>query len=331
MDVSEGRNFFSRLCPFVHGGRLDGIAGGIVGVIGGESDRLVHVGHRDAVAKKVLHDAALAALGLDANAVFSVRERAVFHRHIAHAAGRLAADGHAVAVQKNTVAHRDVFTLKLAAGNGPAGLDGDVVVAHVNVASGDQHPPAARINRVGVRRALRRENGHIGNDHVLAIRRDKMKLRRVLQRDVFQPQIFGLFNHNQIWPGQSVAGFDLPRLFRLTPPDGTIAVNHAAAGDRHVRQVFPADERNELAAAPGLKPVAGLFHKIHLVRARLQCGSRLQFHRRFGMQRQRPAQISSRREKHRAAGIRAAIQRLLNRCRVKSQPIAFGAKVAHVE
>ena len=53
--------------------------------------------------------AALAARGLDADAVLGVLEGAAFHGHISHAADGLAADGHAVAVQERAIGHGDVF------------------------------------------------------------------------------------------------------------------------------------------------------------------------------------------------------------------------------
>ena len=122
---------------------------------------------------------------------------------------------------------------------------------------GDQDILAtARINRIGVGRVFGRENGHIGHHHTFTFRRHKMEFGRVLQRKVFQPDVFAAGQHNQIRPRQRVTGNFLAGFLGFLPPDRAVAVNRALARECHVRQILAGDERDEITAAFRLEPVA---------------------------------------------------------------------------
>src|SRR5579862_2213520 len=141
---------------------LYSVSGRIVHVISGECDGRIHVLHNKTAVTDVLHYTALAPLRLDADAIFGVLERAVPHRHVAHASCRLTADRYSVPVEKCTIRHCNILSSELPAFHLPPGLDGDVVVTNVNPALGNKHMPTrAGIDGVRICRTLRGRNGHI--------------------------------------------------------------------------------------------------------------------------------------------------------------------------
>src|SRR5262249_54060723 len=104
-DIPEGGG---SLCDW-----LSGIFPGDFGIVAGDCDGWVHVGHGDIRIGKVLDRTTSATRGLDSNAVFGVLELTAFNDQVAHATWSLAADRKAVAVQKNAIGYRDIFAAKL--------------------------------------------------------------------------------------------------------------------------------------------------------------------------------------------------------------------------
>ena len=121
-----------------------------------------------------------------------------------------------------------------------AGLDGHIVVAHVNDALGDQHVPAAA--GINARRCWPREaapeDGHALDHHVVAIRRHEMELGRVLQRDARDHSHILAVSQHDHRTRQRVTRSSFGALLR-GPPVFAGAVNDAFAGDRNVGELLP--------------------------------------------------------------------------------------------
>src|SRR5580692_3955460 len=90
---------------------------------------------------RLLHRAASAAVGFDANATFSVGECAILNSDIRHAAGSTAAHRYTVSVAIRAIP--DMHIRRTAAA-------GEVVVADADVAILDEHVGAGHVTCVGV-------------------------------------------------------------------------------------------------------------------------------------------------------------------------------------
>ena len=131
------------------GQRLGVIFFGDLRVIGTDVDGESHVFHGDVAVTDVFHHSASAAGGLDAETAHRVLKGAVLDRETADTAGRLAADGHPVAMQEGAVADSDILARRSAARNRVAGLKGHVVVADIQHAFDDANSAAgAWVSRI---------------------------------------------------------------------------------------------------------------------------------------------------------------------------------------
>ena len=101
---------------------------------------------------------------------------------MANAAGRLAADGHPMAVQKGAVGNGDILARRSAAPNRMAGLNSHVVIADIQHAFGDANIAAGtRVNRIGVGGIRGRLDRDAFNQDVFALGRHQMKAGRIGQ------------------------------------------------------------------------------------------------------------------------------------------------------
>src|SRR6185312_17160140 len=96
-----------------------------------------HVRHGDVAVADILHDAAAADVGFDAETVLGIHEGAILHDHIANAADGFTADAHAMPVQECAIGHCDVFALEIVSRSFLFGFDRDIIVAYVNAAFRD--------------------------------------------------------------------------------------------------------------------------------------------------------------------------------------------------
>ena len=102
--------------------------------------------HSNISHKDILHDAAADRIGLDPQAAIEIGavHQTVFSKDIAGAAGNFAADNHAaMAVFHGAVADNDIFRgdIDTASVSVTAGLDGDAVVAGIEIAVLNEHIP----------------------------------------------------------------------------------------------------------------------------------------------------------------------------------------------
>ena len=168
-----------------------------------------------------------------------------------------------------------------------------------------------------------------------AIVRHEMKFGRILQGDAGDFQMLDARQNNQIRARQRVAGFLATRGLGRNPPFGARTVNRSLTGDFDVRQILAADEGRERAFFRAIENVAPSHigrQKISRLIRRLERRPCVEAQRGFGPQRERPAQINSRRKLHRAAtGAATVVQGFLNGGSVGCLAVAFCAKLADIK
>ncbi len=105
-----------------------------VRIVLADHERILHILHVDVAEDKIADVVAAIAIGFYANAVVGAVKVNALGDNVVRAAGNLAADGEAVAMQEGAIGDGDVAGWIVAAGRvDGAGLDGDVVVARVGV------------------------------------------------------------------------------------------------------------------------------------------------------------------------------------------------------
>ena len=155
-------------------------------------------------------------------------------------------------------------------------LDGDVVVTSVDGAMGDGH--VAAIDGVDRRRYWphRPVPGSVTSSITTSSQsvRTKWDLGELIN---FTPAMWTFLQWlSMTRSGRGsggLPGFPGTGFLGRPPPVRAIAVNCSLAGNGDVREVFPADERDELVVAPGRQPVAATLEKIRLCRRGQQRGA----------------------------------------------------------
>lgn len=282
-------------------------------VVGGHQHRVAHVLQPHVTVGDAADLAAASAGRLDAQAGVGALDAHVLHADVAHPAVGLAADGQAVAVAQHAVADVEVARGRAGVrGVDAAGLDGDLVVAHVDVHAADHEAAAGGVDPVRVRGVARGADGHVLHHHVLAGVGHQVEGGRVAQRQARDAQAPHPVHQHQAGAGR----LDPPGLLlaRPGPPGLARAVDHAAAGERHVLRIARGQEgAHALAVAEARHVAHGLEH-----------GARRHLQRRAAAHLERAGQVGPAREPHPPAA--AAVQRLLQRGGVVGAPVGPGAE-----
>ncbi len=168
-------------------------------IILADDERVLHVFHVDVAEDEIADVVAAVAIGLDANAVVGAVEVNALGEDVARAAGDLAADGEAVAVEEGAIGNGDVAAGFVAAGRvDGAGLDGDVVVADIGIEMIDANVRRGEgIDGVGVRRVLRRENADVVNDDVVRVVGNELPHGRILDGDSLDAHVLAVVEDDE--------------------------------------------------------------------------------------------------------------------------------------
>src|SRR5439155_8205276 len=186
--------------------------------------------HRDIFVADVLDDATVAALGLEADAIFRPVEGDVAHVHVAQPAGRLPADAQPVARAEVAIGDPDVLHRGPPARAFDERFHRDVVIAHAEVAVVYPDVPARWIARIGVGRFFRCGHRHAFDGHVRALRRRHVEHREIRQAHALDAHALAIVEHDSLGPALDVTLFALVRQ-KIIPPRLALPVHFPLAAD----------------------------------------------------------------------------------------------------
>src|SRR5208283_838814 len=92
--------------------------------------------------------------------------------------------------------------------------------------------------------------------HTFTVGENKMTSRRVDQLHSGHANVSAVVEPDEVGTRQDVARFPGAGFLGRPPPVCAIAINRSLTSNGNVREVFPADERDEIVVASGRQPVA---------------------------------------------------------------------------
>ena len=110
----------------------------------------MHVTHAEIVITDILHDPTAVHVGFDADALVSVGEGAINHRHVRNAAGGETADANAMTEAERAIGYQYIRRNRGTAANS------DIVVTGADDAVADDSIRLSEIQRIGVMGRIRR-------------------------------------------------------------------------------------------------------------------------------------------------------------------------------
>ncbi len=216
---------------------------GVIGAVKhGELDGETDVVHGEIFVMDVGHKTAAINRGPDGDGGFGAFEDAVFYEHMLAAPVGFAANSDAILMFDETSVDFDIF-----AETGTAGLDGDVIIATVNVAMADEDIlTAARVNAIGIGCVLGTNDVNIFNQHMFAVGGHEVAIWGIYERDAAHDEVFAAADLHEAGAGieEEIARLVVSGFVHMLPPDQAAAVNGAFAGENKSSEVAPGNERH---------------------------------------------------------------------------------------